>query len=348
MCYHIIKSLLQHPQANPVLEEPQMRMRTSTYKRKSIRTYGNRAGILAVHAAVCLVVFFVLFGAAWYFFGPFEPLRASGWPVSPMQTAQATPTPTPAPSETPQPSASQASTPSAQAALPYVQVRDIAQGNFKGKLMVVSDPSKITVGVTPFLGDVGAPLSGIVQAAGAAGGVNAGSIEGYNGTGGNPEGIVIADGKTVYQQEGKTSFQVTGFGGDNKLVVSAGATFSQIGAMNLRCAVSAGPVLIADGKAAAVTDDSVDPRTAIGQTQDGTVLLLVIDGRQQGNAGADLKSVQQILLQNGASVAVALDGGSSTTMNYLGKTLNSPCNISGERYIATAFLVMPGGESNAG
>ncbi len=327
-----------------------MRMRTASYRRRrQSRTYGSRGGILAVHAILCLAVFFALFGFAWYMYGPFEPLRAAGLPFLGVQaaaTAQAAPTPAPTQEQTPEPSASQ--TALAPQALSYVEVKDIAQGKFKGKLMLVLDPSKIAVGVTPYLQDAGLPLSQLVEAAGAAGGVNAGGFAGYDGTGGLPEGIVIADGKIVFQQSGATTYQVTGLNTENKLVVSSGVTAAQLDGLKLRCAVSAGPALITDGKAATVTDTSEDPRTAIGQAQDGTVLLLVIDGRSEDSAGADLKSVQQILLENGAVTAATLNGGSSTTMNYLGKTLNNPCNISGERSIATAFVVMPGGDGNAG
>ena len=47
------------------------------------------------------------------------------------------------------------------------------------------------------------------------------------------------------------------------------------------------------------------------------------------------------MLKYGAYNAANLDGGSSTTLNYLGKTINTPCDIAGERTIATAFVIMP-------
>lgn len=56
------------------------------------------------------------------------------------------------------------------------------------------------------------------------------------------------------------------------------------------------------------------PRTAIGQKRDGTILLLVIDGRQSGGIlGATLLDVQNILYSQGAWNAANLDGGSVGT-----------------------------------
>lgn len=58
------------------------------------------------------------------------------------------------------------------------------------------------------------------------------------------------------------------------------------------------------------------PRTAIGHTQDGnTMILVVIDGRQPNySMGATLPEVAQILLGAGAFNAINLDGGGSSTM----------------------------------
>jgi exopolysaccharide biosynthesis protein len=81
------------------------------------------------------------------------------------------------------------------------------------------------------------------------------------------------------------------------------------------------------------------PRTAIGQTKDGTVLLLVIDGRQLSSLGATLKDVQDIMLSYGAYNAANLDGGSSTTMVYNGKIINTPSSQYGPRYLPSAFIV---------
>jgi Exopolysaccharide biosynthesis protein related to N-acetylglucosamine-1-phosphodiester alpha-N-acetylglucosaminidase len=223
-----------------------------------------------------------------------------------------------------------------------IQIIDITGKNYTGKLMVVPDPSKITVGVAPELGKIGSPLSEIVKDAGAIGGINAGGFldDNFVGTGANPDGIVIKNGSIAFQTSDTNKFQVVGFNKNNVLVVSNSMTISEIKSANLRCAISFGPALVLNGQSLVSSGGtSLQPRTAIGQRQDGTVLLLVIDGRQSGSAGANLSDVADIMLKYGAYNAGNLDGGSSATMNYQGKTLNNPCDIAGERSIATAFLV---------
>ena len=84
----------------------------------------------------------------------------------------------------------------------------------------------------------------------------------------------------------------------------------------------------------------VGPRTAIGQKKDGTVLFLVIDGRQPGySIGATLRDVQDILFEKGCYIAANLDGGSSSTLYLNGKVVNKPADLLGERMIPTAFIV---------
>ena len=72
----------------------------------------------------------------------------------------------------------------------------------------------------------------------------------------------------------------------------------------------------------------------------GTVLFLVIDGRQVGySVGASLADVQNIMYEQGAYIAANLDGGSSSTLYLNGKVVNKPADLLGERMIPTAFIV---------
>ena len=84
----------------------------------------------------------------------------------------------------------------------------------------------------------------------------------------------------------------------------------------------------------------ISPRSAIGQRKDGTVLFLVVDGRQPGySIGATLADMQNIMYKQGAYIAANLDGGSSTTLYYNGKVVNKPADLLGERMIPTSFIV---------
>jgi exopolysaccharide biosynthesis protein len=227
-----------------------------------------------------------------------------------------------------------------------ITVIDITGTNYKGKLIEVSDPSKVSIGLAPKLGDLGAVLSKIVKSYGAVGGINAGGFQDDSivggGTGGKPSGIVIENGEIKFQQKGLTAFDIIGFNKDNVLIISNSMNLDKINNSNLRCAISFGPALILNGNPLVKQGGTyLAPRSAIAQKKDGTVLLLVIDGRQLYSKGANYLDVQNILLSYGAYNAANLDGGGSSTLNYEGKTINKPSDITGERAIPTAFLIMP-------
>jgi hypothetical protein len=67
------------------------------------------------------------------------------------------------------------------------------------------------------------------------------------------------------------------------------------------------------------------PRTAIGRTADGTVLLVTVDGRQPGrSSGLSILGLARLLRSLGATEAISLDGGGSTAMAVDGLLVNVP------------------------
>jgi hypothetical protein len=115
--------------------------------------------------------------------------------------------------------------------------------------------------------------------------------------------------------------------------------------------VGGGPQLIKEGRVA-ITFESEKvaprfvsdrhPRTAIARLNDGLMLLATVDGRQPGvSAGMSLPEFADLLLEFGATEAINLDGGGSTTMVVHGKVVNSPSDQSGERPVSDAILVLP-------
>lgn len=92
-------------------------------------------------------------------------------------------------------------------------------------------------------------------------------------------------------------------------------------------------------------DSKADPRTAVGVSEDGhQLIIVVVDGRQLGySQGATLQELAQILVDYGAERAMELDGGGSSTLVIEGDNgqpvvLNSPVHqgLDGrERPVAT-------------
>ena len=68
----------------------------------------------------------------------------------------------------------------------------------------------------------------------------------------------------------------------------------------------------------------LNPRTAIGQRSDGSILLFVTDGRgKSGHLGASSGDLIAVMQEYGAVNAANLDGGSSSCMYYNGEYLKS-------------------------
>ncbi|MBQ9152789.1 MAG: phosphodiester glycosidase family protein, partial [Solobacterium sp.] len=86
----------------------------------------------------------------------------------------------------------------------------------------------------------------------------------------------------------------------------------------------------------------LNPRTAIGQASDGTMLLLVLDGRGPSSFGAQYEDVIDIFRSYDAINAANLDGGNSTAMIYNGEYVNNTVSMYGSRNLPTVFLVKEG------
>ncbi|MET3288959.1 UNVERIFIED_CONTAM: exopolysaccharide biosynthesis protein [Brevibacillus sp. OAP136] len=218
----------------------------------------------------------------------------------------------------------------------------IKTSKFTGTMLVVKDPKRVHVGVTKHLNHVGQTVSEMVKDTNAVAGVNAGGFfdkEGL-GTGGTPMGLTISRGSYVSGDK-KALQPVIGITNKGALVVGK-YTYEELERMGIKDAISFGPELVKDGKPYLKESSGswgIAPRTAIGQREDGAILLLAISGRGNNGIGATLLDIQNVMLDQGAVIAANLDGGYSTELYYQGKFLVPPSNPLGERYVATSFLV---------
>ncbi|GKU25401.1 phosphodiester glycosidase family protein [Clostridium folliculivorans] len=224
-----------------------------------------------------------------------------------------------------------------------MEVKEIKGNSFSGHLLIVNDAKRIQLGLTENLGRFGMKLDDIVKKENAVAGINAGGFQDENGqgNGGVPTGLVVKDGKIVFDDKLEEKVSLIGFNKDGIMVIGKYSR-SDITRLNIKDAVSFSPFLVINGEGVIKSGNGgwgIAPRTAIGQRKDGTVLMLVIDGRQIGSLGATLKDVQNIMLENGAYNAANLDGGSSTTMVVDGKIINNPSSKDGVRFIPTSFII---------
>ena len=235
-----------------------------------------------------------------------------------------------------------------------VELISITHGTAKGKLLIVRDPSRIILGVSSAEFDAKIPgmqLTALVEKYGGVAGTNAGGFNDENGrgNGGVPQGLVISGGALLHTGKDNETYNVVGFDADHILHVGT-MTAEEALAQGITDAVSfrthdgLASSLIINGEVQSKNlGGGVNPRTAVGQCADGSVLLLVLDGRSINTLGATMQDVADIMLEYGAVNAGNLDGGSSSVMVYSGEIVNNCASVTGPRSIPTAFVVLPEG-----
>ena len=223
----------------------------------------------------------------------------------------------------------------------------ISGKTYKGFLVVVYDPSKISIATTAYLGQRGQDILTVAKRENAVIAMNAGGFydPDWNSNGALPHGTVISNGKVVSDYvDARMGGGFICFTNENKLVLGK---MSKEEAINIGCrdAVEFGPFLIVNGKPSFIKGNGgwgTAPRSAIGQRKDGIVLFLVIDGRMIGRPGADMVDLTEIMQNYGAYNAANLDGGTSCGLVVDGELINDPVNGNGKhktRMIATGFMV---------
>ena len=227
-----------------------------------------------------------------------------------------------------------------------LKIQKIESNRFVGYILEIPDPSRVQVATAADINEKGDTTSNIAKNNNAVAAINGGGFYDPNGTGTGrlPYGFILHEGKYLLGEQVDFDEEVDFIGLTKKGNLIAG-TYSkreleELGAVE---GLTFGPPLIINGEKVIKSGDGgwgISPRSAIGQKKDGTILFLVIDGRQPGySIGATLVDMQNIMYEQGAEIAANLDGGSSTTLYYNGQVVNTPADLLGERMIQTAFIV---------
>lgn len=121
---------------------------------------------------------------------------------------------------------------------------------------------------------------------------------------------------------------------------------------NLKSLIGGWPVLVKDGQNMIRRNSSLEgvtekfseqrhPRTGIGFSSDRKNLFLItVDGRQQSSRGMTLLEFANLMLTEGISDGLNLDGGGSTTMVINSKVVNNPSDATGERLVGNSLLII--------
>lgn len=217
-------------------------------------------------------------------------------------------------------------------------------------LAAVYDASKISVGVSKYLGVGGQYVYDMAKQQNAVLAINGGGFydPNYSSTGGNPLGVTIKDGEVITDEAySSNNGGIIGFNWSNQLVLLRDADGNEALDAGIRDAVTMGPFLIVNGKMADIKGNGgwgYAARTAIGQRADGIVLMLVVDSNEFRTKGASIKDLAEIMERYGAVNAANLDGGTSSAMVENGKLINDPIDSAlrhKTRGIPTMFKVVP-------
>lgn len=216
---------------------------------------------------------------------------------------------------------------------------------YEGWVIRVFDPSRIYMALSQGYGHSGEKVSHMASRLGAFVGINAGGFIDVNGqgNGGKADKILISKGRLISTCSSSEKHSVIGFDKSGKLLLNRYKT-SEISSLTsiYRDAVEFKPFLIVNGEPTKMIGNGgygIQPRTAIGQTKDGVVIFVQIDGRRPPIIGASVKELQQIFEKYNAYNAANLDGGSSSVFVFKGKVINNPSSHDGERFVPDAFLI---------
>ncbi|NGQ96337.1 phosphodiester glycosidase family protein [Brevibacillus sp. SYP-B805] len=217
--------------------------------------------------------------------------------------------------------------------------------NFRGKIMYIHDPNRVHLVITKRK-DRGDLLDEFAKTYKAIGIVNASGFydpDGY-GKGKTAFGLVIHDGKILQSYNPKSGETALAITYDGKLITGS-YTAQQLIKMGARDAMSFRPQLIVNGKNLFADRPAkswgIQPRTAVGQQADGTIVFVVIDGRQPGHSiGASMTDLANLLEEKGVINAMAMDGGSSSLMLYNGEAITkTACPYYRGRFLPNAWAV---------
>lgn len=218
-------------------------------------------------------------------------------------------------------------------------IKEVSSDTYKGVILEIKDASKIKLVATDKPGAKGRYLKDLIQQNDAIAGINATGFADYGGSGSG--GQVVGQVKIDSQIYGKrTAMDSIALTYDGKLLVGNIPDYDKD---NIQYAMQFSPTLIANGKILVEGSSGwgVHPRTAIGQKEDGTIVFLVIAGRQIGySIGATVGDCAQLLYDDGCVNAGCLDGGSSSLAIYRGEQLiTSSSPDKNGRWLPTAFVV---------
>ena len=149
------------------------------------------------------------------------------------------------------------------------------------------------------------------------------NADGYNMSTGEPSGLLVMDGVEWHSINNNGFFAILK---DGSAMIGSREDYEEYKDQLQEAIGGFGTFLVVDGKINVTKSPNYAStrasRTAIGIKPDGSVVMMVLDGRQLPfSAGGAMEEIAQIMYDAGCEIAINLDGGGSTT--YLSKPAGS-------------------------
>ena len=222
-----------------------------------------------------------------------------------------------------------------------IMIARVKGSTYRGVLVIMKDPSRLSLQAASTLGSVGQVCGKIAEAhGGVIGMTGSGFIDpGGNGNGGTLAGYAMCNGKSYGSHMGY-GYKRLELHKDNRIYIRD--CDSEV-SPDTTDAVEFSPAMIIDGETvvnARSGFSDLQPRACLGQSKYGEIIALLVEGRLTTSVGISVPDCAAIMAKHDCMQAMNLDGGTSAMIWYKGKYIMRSSNpaLTAGRTLPNAFV----------
>lgn len=213
---------------------------------------------------------------------------------------------------------------------------------YRGVLVIMKDPSRLSLQAASTLGSVGQVCGKIAEDhGGVIGMTGSGFIDpGGTGNGGTLAGYAMCNGKSYGDGHMGYGYKRLELHKDNRIYIRD--SDSEV-SPDTTDAVEFSPAMIIDGETvvnARSGFSDLQPRACLGQSKYGEIIALLVEGRLTTSVGISVPDCAAIMAKHDCMQAMNLDGGTSAMIWYKGKYIMRSSNtaLTAGRTLPNAFV----------
>ena len=222
-----------------------------------------------------------------------------------------------------------------------ILIARVKGSTYRGVLVIMKDPSRLSLQAASTLGSVGQVCGKIAEAhGGVIGMTGSGFIDpGGTGNGGTLAGYAMCNGKSYGSHMGY-GYKRLELHKDNRIYIRD--SDSKV-SPDTTDAVEFSPAMIIDGETvvnARSGFSDLQPRACLGQSKYGEIIALLVEGRLTTSVGISVPDCAAIMAKHDCMQAMNLDGGTSAMIWYKGKYIMRSSNpaLTAGRTLPNAFV----------